>query len=56
MGALIFILVWHFGSPVFTNRGFSDKQRFYSAAAIGVLFEVTIFMITGKTAYGIVID
>ena len=56
MGALIFILVWHFGNPVFTNRGFTDKQRFFSAAAIGVLFEVVIFTITGTTAYGIVVD
>ena len=56
MGALIFILVWHFGNPVFTKRGFSDKQRFLSAAAFGVLFEVAIFMITGTTAYGIVLD
>ena len=55
MGALIFILVWHFGNPVFTIRGFSDKQRFFSATAIGALFEVTIFMITGTTAYGIVV-
>ena len=55
MGALIFILVWHFGNPVFTSRGFSDKQRFLSAAAIGALFEMAIFMITGTTAYGIVV-
>ena len=56
MGALIFMLVWHFGNPVFTSRGFSDKQRFFSAAAIGALFEVAIFTITGTTAYGIVVD
>ena len=56
MSALIFILVWHFGNPVFTNCGFNDKQRFFSAAAIGVLFEVAIFTITGTTAYGVVID
>ena len=56
MGALIFILVWHFGNPVFTSRGFSDKQRFFSAAAIGALFEVAIFMITGTTVYEIGVD
>ena len=56
MGALLFILFWHFGNPVFTSRGFSDKQRFFSAAAIGALFEVAIFAITGTTAYGIVIE
>tara|TARA_B100000963_G_C22013522_1_gene403879 strand:+ start:254 stop:424 length:171 start_codon:yes stop_codon:yes gene_type:complete len=56
MGALIFILVWHFGNPVLTKRGFSDKKRFISAAAFGVLFEVAIFTITGTTAYGIVVD
>ena len=56
MGALIFILVWHFGNPVFTSRGFGDKQRFFLAAAIGALFEVAIFAITGTTAYGVVVD
>ena len=56
MGALIFILVWHFGNPIFTNRGFTDKQRFFSAAAIGMLFEVAIFTMTGATAYGVVVD
>ena len=56
MGALIFILVWHFGNPVFKNRGFSDKQSFFSAAAIGILFEVAIFTTTGTTAYGVVVD
>ena len=56
MGALIFVFVWHFGNPIFTKRGFTDKQRFFSAAAIGMLFEVAIFTITGTTAYGVVVD
>ena len=56
MAALIFVIVWYFGNPNFTNRGFSEKQRFFSALTAGVLFEVAIFAITGTTGYGIVID
>ena len=56
MAALIFVIVWYFGHPIFTNLGFSEKQRFFSALIAGVLFEVAIFAITGTTGYGIVID
>ena len=56
MAALIFVIVWYFGNPIFTKRGFSEKQRFFSALTAGVLFEVAIFAITGTTGYGIVID
>ena len=56
MAALIFVMIWYFGHPIFTNRGFSEKQRFFSALIAGVLFEVAIFAITGTTGYSIVID
>ena len=51
MGALIFILVCHYKTLFSASR----FVRYFSAAAIGVLFEVAIFMITGTTAYGIVV-
>ena len=56
VAALIFVMVWYFGHPIFTNRGFSEKQRFFAALTAGVLFELVIFAITGTTGYGIVID
>ena len=56
MATLIFVIVWYLGNPIFTTRGFSDKQRFFSALTVGVIFEVAIFAITGTTGYGIVID
>tara|TARA_B100001109_G_C18698124_1_gene396633 strand:- start:452 stop:622 length:171 start_codon:yes stop_codon:yes gene_type:complete len=56
VAALVFVFVWYFGNPIFTNRGFSEKQRFFFALIAGVLFEVAIFAITGTTGYGIVID
>ena len=56
MAALIFVIVWYFGNPIFTSRKFSEKQRFFAALIAGVLFEVAIFATTGTTGYGIVID
>ena len=43
MAALIFILVWHFGKPIFIKSGITKKQRFLTAALAGVLVEVAIF-------------
>ena len=56
MAALIFVIIWYFGNPIFTNCGFSEKQRFFFALTAGALVEVAIFAITGTTGYGIVID
>ena len=54
MAALIFVIVWYFGNPIFTNRGFCEKQRFFAALTAGVLLELAIFAITGTTGYGII--
>ena len=52
MAALILILVWHFGQPIFVKRGVTDKQRFFAAALVGVLVEVAVFAITGTSMWG----
>jgi uncharacterized membrane protein len=52
MAALIFILVWHFGKPIFVKRGITEKQRFFTAALAGVLVEVAIFATTGTSMWG----
>ena len=51
MAALIFILVWHFGKPIFVKRGITEKQRFFTAALAGVLVEVAIFATTGTSMW-----
>ena len=45
MAAFIFVLVWHFGQPIFISRGFSAKQRFFAAAASGALFDLSLIHI-----------
>ena len=52
MAALIFILVWHFGKPIFIKSGITEKQRFLTAALAGVLVEVAIFATTGTSMWG----
>ena len=52
MAALIFILVWHFGKPIFVKRGITEIQRFFTAALAGVVVEVAIFATTGTSMWG----
>ena len=52
MAALIFILVWHFGKPIFVKRGITEKQRFFTAALAGAVVEVAIFATTGTSMWG----
>ena len=51
MGALIFILIWHFGQPVFIKRGLDNQQRFLASAAFGVLFEAAVFATTDASMW-----
>ena len=52
MAALIFILVWHFGKPIFVKRGITEKKRFFTAALVGVLVEVAVFATTRTSMWG----
>lgn len=52
MAALIFILAWHFGQPIFVKCGVTDRQRFFAAALVGALVEVAIFTTTGTSIWG----
>ncbi len=51
MADLIFILVWHFGQPIFVKRGTTEKQQFFTTAVTGVLVEVAIFASTGTSMW-----
>ena len=52
MAALIFILVWHFGQPIFVKRGTTEKQQCFTIAVTRVLVEVAIFASTGTSMWG----
>ena len=52
MAALIFMLVWHFGKPIFVKRGITEKQRFSTVALAGVLVGVAIFVTTETSMWG----
>jgi len=52
MGALFFIVIWHFGQPVFIKLGLNNRQRFFASAAVGVLFDTAIFATTNASMWG----
>ncbi len=52
MAALIFILVWHFGKPIFIKSGITKKQRVLTAALVRLLVGVAIFATTGTSIWG----
>jgi len=52
MGALIFIVIWHFDQPVFIKRVLNNQQRFFVSAAFGILFETNIFATTNASMWG----
>ena len=53
MTAFVFIFVYYLGKPIFANFGVSDRKRFFTAVAIGLILETTVFAITGTSGYKI---
>ena len=51
MTAFVFIFVYYLGKPIFANFGVSDRNRFFTAIAIGLILETAVFAITGTTGY-----
>ena len=51
MTGFIFILFYYTSRPIFINFGLSDRLRFFAALTVGLLFETTIYLITGNTGY-----
>ena len=46
MTAFMFIFVYYLGKPIFANLGASDRYRFFTALALGVILETAVFAIT----------
>ena len=51
MTALVFIVVYYLGKPVFINLGVSDRNRFFMALMLGLMVETVVFAITGTSGY-----
>ena len=54
MTAFVFIFVYYIGKPIFANLGVSDRNRFFTALALGLIFETTVFAITGTSGYKLI--
>jgi len=54
MTAFIFILIYYLGKPVFDRYCVTDRNRFFTALALGLIFETIVFSITGTSGYKLV--
>ena len=54
MTAFVFILVYYLGKPIFAHLGVSDRNRFFTALTLGMIFETAIFAITGTSGYKLI--
>ena len=54
MTAFVFIFVYYLGKTIFANFGVSDRNRFFTALALGLIFETTVFAITGTSGYKLI--
>ena len=54
MTAFVFIFVYYLGKPIFINLGFSNRNRFFTALTLGIMFETVVFTITGTTGYKLI--
>ena len=51
MTAFVFIFVYYLGKPIFVNFRVSDRYRFFTALALGLILETAVFTITGTSGY-----
>ena len=54
MTALVFIVVYYLGKPIFINLDVSDRNRFFMALTLGLLLETVVFAITGISGYKLI--
>ena len=51
MTAFVFIVVYYFSKPIFVNFGISDRNRFFVALTLGLIFETMLFAMAGTSGY-----
>ena len=51
MTALVFLFVYYLSKPILANYGVSNRNRFFLALALGLMFETAIFAVTGTSGY-----
>ena len=54
MTGFVFIIFYYSSRPIFINFGLTDRLRFFVALTLGLLFETTIYLITGNTGYKLI--
>ena len=54
MTGFVFILFYYLSRPLFINFALGDRLRFLVELTLGLLFETTIYLITGKTGYKLI--
>tara|TARA_B100001093_G_scaffold378640_1_gene363958 strand:+ start:489 stop:668 length:180 start_codon:yes stop_codon:yes gene_type:complete len=51
MTAFVFIFVYYLGRPIFVKFEVSDRYRFFTALALGLILEIAVFTIMGTSGY-----
>ena len=54
MTAFVFIVVYYLSKPVLINLGVSDRNRFFLALTLGLMFETIVFATTGTSGYNLI--
>ena len=54
MTGFVFIIFYYSSRPIFIHFGLTDRLRFFVALTLGLLFETTIYLITGNTGYKLI--
>ena len=54
MTAFVLIVVYYLGKPLFVNFGISDRNRFFMALTLGLIFETAVFAVTGTSGYKLI--
>ena len=54
MTGFVFIIFYYLFRPIFINFGVPERIRFFAAITLGLLFETTVFLITGNMGYKLI--
>ena len=51
MTVFVFIVVYYLSKPALINLGVSDRNRFFLALTLGLMFETIVFATTGTSGF-----